>query len=84
MPLYEYKCDSCSHEFSDVLKVDDRLRPCEEPCPNCAAQGRVERVIGAPRIVAGVGEVYSKTPDVFRDRLKEIHKQSGKHSKINV
>lgn len=84
MPLYEYKCGSCEHTFSEVLRVDDRKRPCEEPCPSCSVQGQIDTVISAPRIVAGVGEIYSKTPDVFRDRLKEIHKQSGKHSKINV
>lgn len=83
MPLYSYKCGACEHEFSDVLKVDDRKRPCEEPCPNCF-NGQVDMVISSPRIVSGVGDFRMKTSFNFRDRLKEIHKQSGKHSKIEV
>jgi putative FmdB family regulatory protein len=33
MPIYEYRCDSCSHEFEKFLRAGD-----EEPsmCPECS------------------------------------------------
>lgn len=46
MPLYDFHCAQCDHEFSE-------LRPmarCSEPtdCPSCSASA--ERVISAPRL----------------------------------
>lgn len=84
MPLYGYKCGACEHEFTDVMKVDDRKKPCEENCPECGTKGQVNMMIGSPRIVSGVGDFRAKTSSNFRDRLKEIHKQSGKHSTMEV
>lgn len=84
MPLYSYKCGGCDHEFSEVLKIDDRRAPTEAPCPNCAEAGKIEMVISSPRIVSGVGNLHSKTSGNFRDRLKEIKKMAGKHSTIET
>lgn len=83
MPMYQYKCGSCEHEFTEVLKVDDRKIPCETACPNCEEKA-VEMVISSPRIVSGVGNLHSKVSSNFRDRLKEIHKSAGKHSTIQT
>lgn len=84
MPLYEYKCEQCGHEFSDVLKIAYRNKPKESPCPQCGVQGSIDQVIGAPRIVAGVGDFRSKVPEVFKDRLREIKKTAGRTSTIDV
>jgi putative FmdB family regulatory protein len=84
MPLYSYKCGSCGHEFSEVLKIDDRKTPCESNCPDCETQGQIEMVVSSPRIVAGVGNLHSKVSNNFRDRLKEIHKAAGRHSTIET
>lgn len=77
MPLYEYVCGSCDHQFSDVLKVDDRKKPCDEDCPNCDSKGHISMKVSSARIVSGVGTMQSRTPTDFRDRLKEIKKMSG-------
>lgn len=84
MPLYEYSCSHCGHEFSDVLKIDDRNKPKESPCPQCELQGTIDQKIGAPRIVAGVGDFRKNVPDVFKDRLREIKKTAGRTSTIDV
>jgi len=84
MPLYEYRCRHCEHEFSDVLKVDDRDKPLNEPCPSCEAAGGVERLVSSCRIVAGVGDFRARVPDVFKDRLREIKSQSGRGCTIDV
>ena len=38
MPIYEYVCNDCSHEYESLQKFTD---PPEKVCPNC--KGRVER-----------------------------------------
>lgn len=35
MPIYEYHCKSCKHEFEELLHVSKRDEPLEEPCPKC-------------------------------------------------
>ena len=34
MPIYEYKCDSCGHEFEEMLHFSERDVPLNTPCPN--------------------------------------------------
>lgn len=33
--LYEFKCDGCGEQFTQVLSMDDRNIPLKEPCPEC-------------------------------------------------
>ena len=52
MPTYEYRCDSCGHEFETFQKItDDPLTA----CPRCT--GTVERLItvGGGFMVKGQG-----------------------------
>jgi len=39
MPIYEYSCTSCKHEFEDFLKVND----IDPLCPEC--KGKVQKKI---------------------------------------
>jgi len=34
MPLYEYRCRACSHEFEQIVKLGET-----PPCPACGAEG---------------------------------------------
>ena len=34
MPIYEYKCDACGHEFEEMLHFSERDVPLNIPCPN--------------------------------------------------
>lgn len=36
MPLYEYQCSSCGHEFEKQLRILQMLDPEKEPCPMCS------------------------------------------------
>jgi putative FmdB family regulatory protein len=36
MPLYEYRCDGCGHQFTLLQAV--KVRPGETICPKCGAQ----------------------------------------------
>ncbi len=45
MPLYEYRCQSCGHQFE---KIQSFSAPDEKECPLC--HGPLERLISAPAI----------------------------------
>ncbi len=45
MPLYEYKCDACGHQFEIIQKFSD---PPVERCPQC--DGKVTKLISSPAI----------------------------------
>ena len=45
MPLYEYRCQSCGHQFE---KIQSFSAPDEKECPVC--QGPVERLLSAPAV----------------------------------
>ena len=45
MPLYEYRCKNCGHQFE---KIQSFSAPEEKECPVC--HGPVERLISAPAI----------------------------------
>ena len=33
MPIYEYKCENCGHEFEEMLHFSERDNPINAPCP---------------------------------------------------
>ncbi|HEX3472205.1 MAG TPA: zinc ribbon domain-containing protein [Silvibacterium sp.] len=45
MPLYEYRCKQCGHQFE---KIQSFSAPDEKDCPVC--KGELERLISAPAI----------------------------------
>ena len=52
MPIYEYRCNSCSHEFETIQKVS------EEPlqvCPQCEKSALVKKVSAAGFRLKGGG-----------------------------
>ena len=42
------------------------------------------KVLTVPKIVTGVGNLHSKVPDGFRDKLNQIKKTSGKGNTIKT
>lgn len=45
MPLYEYRCQKCGHQFE---KIQSFSAPDEKECPVC--DGELERLISAPAV----------------------------------
>ena len=46
MPIYEYKCSNCSHEFEKIQKISEE--PIKE-CPKCNKKS-VSKLISAPSL----------------------------------
>ena len=82
MPYYDYHCTSCEHEFELNMRISERKKPTEEPCPNCSKSTVIQKLAspyyGDPWHFAG-----KKPDDGFKDRLKEI-KKSHYGSVINT
>jgi putative FmdB family regulatory protein len=45
VPLYEYRCKACGHQFE---KIQSFSAPDEKECPVC--EGELERLISAPAV----------------------------------
>ena len=52
MPIYEYRCEACSHELEALQKISDA--PLLE-CPNCKAQALRKQVSAAGFRLKGGG-----------------------------
>jgi putative FmdB family regulatory protein len=46
MPLYEYQCESCNHQFEKIVKYSD---PPIDTCPKCG-KGPVRKLFSSPAI----------------------------------
>lgn len=48
MPIYDFKCNSCGHEFDIIESVHEHDEH-KEKCPKCKSS-EIERVIGAASV----------------------------------
>jgi putative FmdB family regulatory protein len=88
MPTYDYRCTNCNEEFEMQLSIADRELPCRVLCPFDCTKNEltIERFLaGAPGVsyTAGGNSVRKKTPDAFKDVLRNI-KSKHLHSTIDV
>lgn len=70
MPIYDYRCSHCKHEFERNLKVAQYQET--QFCPECslAADKTISR---APALGDPVKLGFIKPSDGFRDVLRNIH-----------
>jgi putative FmdB family regulatory protein len=54
MPIYEYRCAKCSHDFDRFFTSHKKMTETKVVCPHCASK-RVKRLISAPRVRSGDG-----------------------------
>jgi putative FmdB family regulatory protein len=49
MPIYEYKCENCGHEFEEMLHFSERNNPLITPCPfpTCAGKVHLKMSLGS-------------------------------------
>ena len=54
MPTYEYRCESCSHEFERLLRMSQSDEP--QTCPECGVTPAKRRIsLGTGFILSGDG-----------------------------
>lgn len=62
MPIYEYHCDACGHDFEVIEKVSD---PTERPCESCGKSKAKRKMSRTSFILKGGGwyaQGYGTTP----------------------
>jgi putative FmdB family regulatory protein len=79
MPYYDYKCSSCEHVFEENMKIVDRNKPTEKPCPSCSKTS-VSHVFGKSHIGDPWHHAGRRIDDGFRDRLREIKKLNPRNT----
>ena len=49
MPIYEYKCENCGHEFEEMLHFSERDNPINAPCssPTCGGKVHLKMSLGS-------------------------------------
>ena len=75
MPLYEYRCDACGHQFEKIQRFSD------DPisvCPNCGA-GPVVKLLSSPAIQFK-GSGWYITDYARKDSGKDSGKSTGSSS----
>ena len=72
MPLYEYRCESCDHQFEVIQKFSD---PHVSVCPKCGG-GPVVKLISSPAFTfKGTG--FYITDYARKDQAKKDQASSG-------
>ncbi len=84
MPLYDYKCKSCSTVFIDQqFSIEDRLGPTKQTCSVCDEM-TVILLMSPPNVVDSIRMGVTKPPSDVQRRLREIQKdhpnmKQGRH-----
>jgi putative FmdB family regulatory protein len=82
MPLYEYRCRNCNHEFEQVVSISNRYGPTEAVCTKCNLP-EVELVISTPAVISPFALDGLKKPSIeFKQRMAEIKQNVGNSSTV--
>jgi len=74
MPVYEYGCSECSHEFEEFKTIAEYDIPLSEPCPSCYKVGYIQRLISGAEICDPVSLGVRKVPKEYNEVVKNIQK----------
>ena len=74
MPVYEYGCSECSHEFEEFKTIAEYDAPLSEPCPSCYKVGYINRLISGAEICDPVSLGVRKVPAGYNEVVKNIKK----------
>jgi len=72
MPIYDYKCSSCEHEFERILSISRRNEPIENECPNCLEKTVTMKISGDFKSV----QPEFKPPKDFNKFLTKLKKNT--------
>lgn len=83
MPTYDYTCSKCNHTFDKICRIDDRLGPESESCPECKNAECVSLTLSAPSLMNPLRvDGLKKPPTQFKERMQQIKKTSGRNNTI--
>jgi putative FmdB family regulatory protein len=68
MPIYEYRCQSCGHEFEALV-----LKPRAVACPACKSE-TLERLLSAPAVKSDSTHAQAMKAAKARDKAQASEK----------
>jgi len=74
MPVYEYGCNECSHNFEEFKTIAEYDVPLSEACPSCYKIGYISRLISGADICDPVSLGVRKVPSGYNEVIKNIKK----------
>jgi putative FmdB family regulatory protein len=77
MPIYEYLCKGCGHEFEREQRITDKP---VRTCPKCKAR-KVQRLISQTSFVLKGGGWYSDLYPRRPRRLRRRHRGAGRQAR---
>jgi len=77
MPTYTFRHKHTNEEQTHVLSFAEREKFLED-------NPSWEQIVSSPKIVSGVKSALRMTDDGWKERLKQIDKAAGRHSKVRV
>lgn len=81
MPVYQYHCNHCNHEFETILPISDYQKPTLEPCTECGEK-TIEQIIGACAIIDSVRLGIKKPDRTFQREILGKMAKNIPHNKI--
>lgn len=76
MPMYDYFCSGCEHEFEEARRMEERHTA---PCPSCGATA--SQVISAPHFkLEGITGDFPTAYDQWEKKRREKMAQERKLS----
>ena len=79
MPIYEYRCESCSHEFEVRRKFGEDSGA---PCPRCEGEGR--RIFSPVPVIFKCSGFYTTDHRKDGDNGSQSEKGGGSTTSENV
>ena len=78
MPWYDYECEICGHEFTEVFQMDDRKIPVENGCPECGKDG-VRQLIGNVMMAdpANIGASGRRPDNSYSEVVSKINETNN-------
>ena len=71
MPIYEYYCESCEHNFELLLSVSEMDKALKEPCPECNEK-KIKKSVSAVITGADANLTLDKQCPGFTKKMEEI------------
>jgi putative FmdB family regulatory protein len=78
MPMYDYQCRNCDHEFEEALRMDNRKNPTRRKCRECGRK-MISQVISKSRMatVDSVNIGMTKPDATYSEVIDKINERTG-------
>ena len=73
MPMYDYICSKCEHEFERLLTLSKRLEPESEPCEKCGEKNIKQTLKWAASVGDPVRMGMKKPGGDFKEVMHKIN-----------